>query len=157
MSRKEHTIDHIILDLFLSLSLYHTLYRVECTCSYLDHCIELLEISHLPFHPIFKSNDRSLPKWRLLKLLLSPKPRGCLMVEHTSSMYGPFSRTSLLIISLAPNLSPLLFSDLVSILILFLAYFTLFSDVHSHSPRARADTLAPQTSLPTVSTSVKDS
>jgi hypothetical protein len=35
--------------------------------------------------------------------------------------------------------------------------FILLSPAHSHSPRARADTLVPQTSLPTVSTSVKDS
>ena len=136
--------------LFLSLSLV-ILYRVECTCSYLDHYIELLEISHLPFHPISNLQDRSPPKWRLLKLLPSPKLRGCLMVEHTSWTYGPSSRTSFFSITqglypCSPSRSSYSFRQ-----------FIHFMPMLIYSPRARADNLVPQTSLPTASTSVKDS
>jgi hypothetical protein len=128
MSRKEHTIDHTYITYsYLSLS-YYTEYR--CTCSYLDHYIELLETLYLSFHPIFKSQDRSPPKWRLLQLLPSLKLRGCLMVEPTSSMYGPSSRKYLSFLGLYP--SPSSFHTLF-------AYLILLSPVHNHSPRARAD------------------
>jgi hypothetical protein len=149
MSRKEHTIDHTLIPILISL--FHTTHCTKCTCSYLDHYIELLEIPCLSFHPIYNLQDRYLQKWRLLKLLLFPKLSGCLMVEHTSWTYGPFSRTSLFSITqglypCSPPRSSYSFRQ-----------FILFMPMLINSPRARADTSAPQTSLPTVSTSVKDS